>query len=463
MVIDITDTNNNEFAALLDQYDFSLPERGQILEGIVLDIKPDEILIDVGLKRDAIVTRKDLSFLDEKVKNRIVLGEKILIYVLQPRNNDGDLIVSINKALELEDWREMEDKLNKSEVLEAIVIDTNRGGIMVETGRLVGFVPQSHLISLPRFASQHELQDVKRQLVGTPLSLKVIEVDRRRNRLILSERNAKEEVQEARLSELAVGQTVTGRVVSLVDFGAFVDLGGVDGLIHISKLSHNHVNHPGEVVAVGDEVQVVIDSIDPEKRRISLDRAALLPDPWDSIRDEYEEGQLIQTTVTNVVDFGVFAQLPNGLQGLIHISEMSMFGTQNPRDVLSQGDEVLARIVSIDPKEQRIALSIDKVSVDEQEDWMHARKGDEDEEFEGGEGEEFVDEFDADEEPAAEMETEVEETDFVEEVEAELEETEAAIEELPVDEVEDIIEETEAEAVAEELEEDNIATATAIE
>lgn len=374
---DVTITDDMTFAEMIAAYDYDEPQRGQILKGIVLEVGSDEILVDVGLKRDAIVTRKDLNFLDDELKERIQPGMDILTYVLQPRNDDGELIVSINKALELEDWQNAQNALDTDSIIEGTVVDTNRGGLLVRYGRLNGFVPQSHIVSLPRFASQDEMEDAKRKLIMTKLPLKFIEIDRRRNRLILSERVARVQAEQTRISELHEGQRVKGRVVSIVDFGAFVDLGGVDGLIHISKLAHNHVSHPGEVVAVGDEVEVVIDSIDEEKNRISLDRTAVLANPWDSVADEYSVGDLIQGLVTNVVDFGVFVQLPNGLQGLVHLSRMEMFGSSNPRDMLREGDALLVRIVSLEPDRQRIGLSIDDVTVNEQEAWMRVRQDEE--------------------------------------------------------------------------------------
>jgi small subunit ribosomal protein S1 len=362
------------FAELLDEYAYDAPHRGQILEGIVLEVRQDEILVDVGLKRDALVTRRDISLLDDDIRQKITVGQEVLTYVLQPSNEYGELIVSINKALELEDWRQAEELKAESAVIEAEVIGSNRGGVLVRFDRLTGFVPQSHIISLPRFTSDEELIHAKKDLIGQQLPLKFIEIDRQRNRLILSERDARAEARESRMSELHEGQQITGRVVSIVDFGVFVDIGGVDGLIHISKLDHRHVHHPGEVLAVGDEVEVLVDSIDEADHRISLNRAALLPDPWNTVEQEYSVGDLIQGVVTNVVDFGAFVQLPNGLQGLVHVSRMSTFGVSSPRDLLRERDTVLARIGSIEPDRQRIGLSMDDVSVEEQETWMYNRQ-----------------------------------------------------------------------------------------
>jgi small subunit ribosomal protein S1 len=318
-------------------------------------------------------------------------------------------------------------------------------------------VPQSHIISLPRFTSSDELEEAKRGLVGDSLLLKFIEIDRKRNRLILSERDARAQAQQSRISELEVGMKVTGRVVSIVKFGAFVDIGGVDGLIHISKLDHRHINHPGEVVAVGDEVEVIIDSIEEDQQRISLNRVALLPNPWDEVMSEYNIGDLIQGMVSNVVDFGAFIQLPNGLQGLVHVSKMSSFGTSNPRNIVREGDVALVRIISIEPQEQRIGLSMDDVTIDEQEEWMHAR-GDEntettDEPYVVEIGDEDATDFESVD--AVEDEAEVTEdiNDSVEEVVDAVEDAAEAIEEDVVEATEEVVDaiEDETEAIEEDV------------
>lgn len=363
-----------DFAQLLDEYDFEQPYRGQILEGVILEVNGDEVLVDVGLKRDAIVPRKDLSMLTEAMRQKLEQGARVMAYVLQPSNADGDLIVSINKAMELEDWENARQAMETGGLVGAEVVNANRGGLLVQYGRLSGFVPQSHVVSLPRFASDYELEQAKQDIIGRELTLKFIEIDRRRNRLILSEREARADAEQTRMEALAEGQRIKGQVVSIVKFGAFVDLGGVDGLIHISKLDHQHVNHPGEVVSIGDEVEVLIEEIDRDKNRISLNRVALLPDPWRDIEENFTVGDLIEGVVTNVVDFGAFVQLPNNLQGLVHISKMSMFGSTNPHDLLREGDEVLVRIISIEPERQRIGLSIDDVAIEEQEQWLHNRR-----------------------------------------------------------------------------------------
>ncbi|MEO0597031.1 MAG: S1 RNA-binding domain-containing protein [Chloroflexota bacterium] len=326
------------------------------------------------LGHGAVVTRKDLDRLSEEVIGRLQPGKEIQTYVLQPYSGDGELIVSINKALELEDWRNAQILMEADEVTDALVVDTNKGGLLVRFGRLTGFVPNSHIESVPPATSQGRMREIKDNLIGTKLGLKVIQVETKRNRLILSERAARRAARSERLKEIEVGQVILGRVVNLTDFGAFVDIGGVDGMIHISNIDHRHVNHPSDVLAVGDEVEVRVDSIDVERERIALNRKAILPDPWRSFTDTYEVGQLMEGVVTNVVDFGVFVAAPGGAQGLVHTSRMETLGASTPRDMFREGDDVLVRIVGIDPEQQHIELSIDDVSVDEQQEWMYRKR-----------------------------------------------------------------------------------------
>ena len=241
-------------------------------------------------------------------------------------------------------------------------------------GRLTGFVPNSHIESVPPAASAGQMRDIKDQLIGSKLQLKVIQVETKRNRLILSERAARRAARSERLQEIEIGQELMGRVVNLTDFGAFVDIGGVDGMIHISNIDHRHVNHPGDVLAVGDEVLVRVDSIDMERERIALNRKAVLPDPWDTFMEAYNAGDLLEGVVTNVVDFGVFVAAPGGAQGLVHTSRMESLGASTPRDMFREGDAVLVRIVGINTDQQHIELSIDDVTMEEQEAWMFRRR-----------------------------------------------------------------------------------------
>lgn len=366
----------NEFEALLDEYNYASPYRGQILNGVIIRADDHEIMLDVGLKRDAFVPRTDIDRLDSDVLDTLVPGTSVKAYVMQPNNNDGDLIVSINKGLELEDWETAQTQFDDTDIVSVTIVGTNRGGLLARYKRLTGFIPMSQLVSISRFTSDDEMNEAKVHLINRKLEVKIIEVDRVRNRLIFSERAAQMQIQRVRMNQLDVGMDVEGRVVGLVDFGAFVDIGGVDGLVHISKLDHRFVDHPGEVLAIGDVVQVRIESIDEKNDRISLNRKVLLPDPWETLEKNYKEGDILTVSVTNIVDFGAFVSMPNGLQALVHVSNMQSLDTQNLRNVLREGDELLAKIISIDVGRQRIGLSLDNVSAEQQEAWMYDRHED---------------------------------------------------------------------------------------
>lgn len=368
------ENENLSFEDLLNSYMYESPTRGQILGGIILEAKHDQIILDVGLKRDAIVTRKDLERLSEEVISKLEPGKEVQTYVLQPYNGDGELIVSINKALELEDWSIANKLMEADEITEARVIDGNKGGLLVRFGRLTGFVPNSHIESVPPATSTGRMREIKDELVGKTLQLKVIQVETKRNRLILSERAARRAARSERLAEIEIGQVLLGRVVNLTDFGAFVDIGGVDGMIHISNIDHRHVNHPSDILSVGDEIEVRVDSVDIERERIALNRKAILPDPWKSFIAKYEAGQLMEGVVTNVVDFGVFVAAPGGAQGLVHTSRMESLGASTPRDMFREGDDVLVRIVGVNTEQQHIELSIDDVTLEEQQAWMFRKR-----------------------------------------------------------------------------------------
>lgn len=356
------------FGELLDAYDFDLPRRGQVLRGTVVQSTSDAIILDVGLKHDAIVPRDDLEKLDPATLETIQPGVEVSVQVVNPQNQSGEMIVSIYRAMSQDDWERARVLMESADTVEVEVVDVNRGGLLVQFGRLRGFVPQSLTGSGGRTGANRP----KRGLVGKPMQVKVIEVNQQRNRLVFSEKAARDEQRRSQIENLKVGDTVSGRVVSLVDYGAFIDIGGVDGLVHISKLDWQHVSHPREILSVGDEVEVQIDDIDLERERISLNRKVLLPSPWESVTQRYKQGNLMTGTVTNIVDFGVFVELEPTVEGLVHVSEMSNFGT-DPRKLVRKGDQIPVKVISIDPTRQRIGLSMDRVTSEEQREWLAAR------------------------------------------------------------------------------------------
>jgi small subunit ribosomal protein S1 len=359
-----------------------------------------------------------------------------------PRRS-GELVVSVSKGLAQEDWDKAEVLLEEGEETELKVIGRNRGGLVVEFGYLEGFVPNSHLPNARRMQPTSDLNETKNDMVGDKMLLKVIEVDRNRNRLILSARAAEKERRMRRLQELEEGSVVTGMVVNLTDFGAFVALDGVDGLVHKSELSWDNVEEPSSVVSVGDKIDVKVKDVDVERERISLSLRALQPSPWDEIEDKYNEGDLVEGMVSNVVNFGAFITLPEGIEGLIHSSEMEIIGPGTPQDVVQVGDDVLVRIVSIEPDRHRMALSMKRVTYDEQLEWMENRATEQEIEVEAPEEEGEEEQPEA--ELAEQTEAEAEASEETEEPQAEVE-VEAEVEAVVDDEAEA---ETEAQAEAE--------------
>lgn len=360
------------FEAALDSYDYENPQRGQILEGEIIQIDEDSVLVDIGAKRDAIVPRKDLDRLDDELRDSISQGDQIPVYVMRTGRVGGDLLVSINRGLEQEDWTHAREMLDSGDAMNLPIVGQNRGGLVVQFGRLRGFVPNSHVPELRRDGDD-DLRDQKEDLIGEELVVKVIEVNQKRRRLVLSSRAARRERRLLRLKELAVGSVVSGKVVNLVDFGAFVDLGGVDGLVHISELDWTRVDHPSELLELGQEVEVKILDVDVERERISLSRKALKPNPWQSVSERYSAGSLAEGEITNVRDFGAFVMLPEGVEGLIHVSEIGLAGPGDPRDVVRPADKVLVRVVDIEPERERISLSLSRVSKEEQLSWLQEK------------------------------------------------------------------------------------------
>ena len=372
IIITKTQPNNvdNDFAELLEEYEQVRPQRGQIVQGEVLALTEDTVLLDVGAKRDAVVPNRELSNLNETFFDDLSIGDQIPVYVTSTSSYDDELLVSIEKGLEQQDWERAETYLAAGETLELEIIGYNKGGLLVEFGRLSGFVPNSMIPNLPRGMNKNEKQTTKAKMIGETLLTQVIEVSQSRKRLILSGRAAEKAQRKQRLHELGAGQKVVGTVSNVVDFGAFVDLDGVDGLIHVSRLSWEKVEHPSDVLQPGDEVEVLIKDVDLERERISLDRKALLPGPWDAFSEEFHPGDILEGTVESVRDYGAFVKLTDGITGLIHVSELLPGSSRKPEKVLDIGDRVLVRIIEIDKEQERVRLSMRRIPQDDLAHWI---------------------------------------------------------------------------------------------
>ena len=329
-------------------------EDGQVVSGTVVKIDKDEVLVDIGYKSEGVIPARELSIRHDVDPSQIVkFEEKVECLVLTKEDKDGRLILSMKRAKYERAWGTIEKKKENDEVVEGQVIEVVKGGLIVDIG-LRGFLPAS-LVELRRV---RDLQPY----VGQTLQAKIIELDKNRNNVVLSRRAFLEATQkEARdgfLSNLKVGDVREGRISSVVAFGAFVDLGGMDGLIHVSELSWNHVEHPGTEVKVGDPVTVKVLDIDYERERISLSRKQTQKDPWEVFASTHEVGQLVYGRVTKLVPFGGFVLVGEGIEGLVHISEMSTQHVESPEQVVAPGEELWVKIIDLDLARRRISLSI---------------------------------------------------------------------------------------------------------
>lgn len=353
---------------------FRVLEPGEIVKGVVASKRPGEILVDVGAKSEGIVDPKDLDNLDPEELAGIKIGDTIPVYVLSTQSDEEGhrIMLSLSRARIERDWDEAERLFKAGETIDSKVIGNNKGGLIVNFGQVRGFVPGSQLASASMGGPGRP--DRWNQLTGETLKLKIIEVDRNRNRLILSERAAAEETRKERekekekiLAELVEGDVRPGRVTSLANFGAFVDIGGIDGLIHLSELAWTHVSHPREVLKVGDEIDVYILNVDREQKRVALSLKRLEPEPWSQVFDYYEINQIVDAVITKLTNFGAFARIDDRIEGLIHISELSHKNITHPREVVAEGQEVRVRIIHIDPDRKRMGLSLK--DVESEEDW----------------------------------------------------------------------------------------------
>jgi len=329
-------------------------EDGDLVKGSVVKIDRDEVLLDIGYKSEGVIPVRELSIRNDVDPSEIVsLGEAVEALVLQKEDKEGRLILSKKRAQYERAWTDIEKIKDEDGIVSGPVIEVVKGGLIVDIG-LRGFLPAS-LVELRRV---RELQPY----VGQNIEAKIIELDRNRNNVVLSRRAWLEETQKEQrgdfLNNLKPGERRKGVISSVVNFGAFVDLGGMDGLIHVSELSWKHVEHPSSVVTVGDEVEVEVLDVDLDKERISLSLKNTQADPWQEFADSHQEGQLVYGRITKLVPFGAFVQVGDGIEGLVHISEMAAHHVDLPEQVVAPGEELWVKIIEIDLQRRRISLSI---------------------------------------------------------------------------------------------------------
>lgn len=363
---------------LAQEFAHVIPQHGETLEGTIVGINPAEIVVDIGCKSEGIVPARDLERMDPELLSELNVGDTVYVYVVRGQDASGNTVLSLSRALLETDWQKASEMFESQEVFEGTVTSCNRGGVIVRVGRVRGFVPASQIASVRLGRTDTDEERVERlgELVGKNLMFKIIELDRRRNRLILSERAAmrewRQDQKDRLLDDLHEGEVRKGIVSSLCDFGAFVDLGGADGLVHLSELSWTRVSHPREVLKIGQEVEVYVLGVDHERKRIALSLKRLKAEPWSTVESRYEIGQLVHATVTKITDFGAFARLDEEIEGLIHISELSEDRINHPSEVVHEGQELELRIIRIDAARQRMGLSLRRVNDDqyfEDYDW----------------------------------------------------------------------------------------------
>jgi small subunit ribosomal protein S1 len=344
----------------IPNYDLTIPlfDEGDVVTGRVVRVDKDEVLVDIGYKSEGVIPLSELSIRKSvNVDEEVSLGEMVDALVMQKEDQDGRLILSKKRARFEKAWKRIEAASAAGETVEGTVIEVVKGGLILDLG-VRGFLPAS-LVDIRR------VQDLDEYL-GRKLECKVIELNRSRNNVVLSRRavleDERREIRQKILDELQPGQVVEGVISNIVDFGAFVDLEGIDGLIHISELSWSHVNHPSEVLQIGEKVRVKVLDIDRDRQRISLGLKQTQADPWQSVIDSYRVDDVVPGRVTKVVTFGAFVEIHPGVEGLVHISELAAHHVENPREVVNQGDELNVRIIEIDADRRRLSLSLKRVS-----------------------------------------------------------------------------------------------------
>ncbi len=360
--------NNQTMESLLNEQEMNvdLPQPGEIRIGMIASISPSQILVSIGAKSEGVVSGRELDQLSAEEREALKVGEEVHVYVINPEDENGNVVLSLKRAQEQISWENVEKLVAGDTVIDSKVIGFNKGGLIAAVEGLRGFVPSSQISAMRRSQSSGDTPEQRWQkMIGQPISVRVIEVDRERRRLILSERAASTEsrqsIKERVIDELEEGKVYTGRVTSLANFGAFININGADGLVHLSELSWDHIEHPREVLEVGQEVQVKVINVDREKKRIGLSVRALQNDPWRSRVEKYSVGQLVEGIITRLTKFGAFARLEGDIEGLIHISEIAEHRIEHPKEVLKEGEVKSLRVIRIDPDQHRIGLSLRKV------------------------------------------------------------------------------------------------------
>ena len=353
--------------------------RGDIVEGVVVSSDSDGLIVNIGQKSEALIPVNEMRNLDQNDMEVPQVGESVTAIVVKNESHKSPTLLSIDKSLGERGWQDLQDNMDQGISVEGIITGFNKGGLVVEVLGIQGFVPVSQLVTVPRdicksFDTQDDqnyqtdlvdIEKKKKENLGKTLTLKPIEVTRPKNRAILSEREAakvqREKQKSEIISQLSIGEVKQGNIIGISSFGAFVDLGGADGLVHISELSWNTVKHPEDVVKIGQEVDVYILNVDKENNKIALSIKRLTPEPWETVSQNYKSGDIVQATITKITNFGAFAKIEDTVEGLIHISELTNEQISHPNEIVEEGQVINVKILRIEADRKRIGLSVSKI------------------------------------------------------------------------------------------------------
>jgi len=347
---------------LAESEDFRTPQRGEIVEGVIMGWDRDGALVDIGAKSEGVILRHEMQSLGSNAESQLQPNDKVMVFIVHPETADGQIVLSLDKARGEQGWLTLQDRFESGETFDAEVSGFNKGGLLVNVEGVNAFVPLSQVVGVKPDRNREDGDSGLSEVVGKSLRLKVIEINRRRNRVILSERAALQEwrmqQKERLIEELHEGDIRRGRISSVRNFGVFVDLGGADGLAHLSELSWDRDKSPSDLFKVGDEVDVYITKIDAENKKIALSLRRANPEKWESVVSKYAEGQVVTGLVTKLVTFGAFARIEGPVEGLIHVSELVDRRIGHPRDVVREGDLLPLKIVRIEHDRHRLGLSL---------------------------------------------------------------------------------------------------------
>ena len=364
------DNSQQDMQQLLEEMDFKVLRRGEVVEGSIMRVDSDGLFLDIGHKEEGFVPMGEMKTIDRDELAKLSEGDSLIAFVMRPDSQDGP-ILSVDRARGEEGWREIQKFMEQDQPVEGVIVGFNRGGCILEVANVQGFVPMSQLITISRDVFKQDSSEssdprsddlIGKDLVGNTLKVKVLEVNRSRNRAIFSERSALQEQRDEQkavlIEKLEEGEVRKGVVTGISNFGAFVDLGGADGLIHISEMSWSMVESPEDLVKVGEELDVYVLRIDRETMKIALSLRRLQPEPWETIFERYQVGDVVDATVTKIANFGAFARLEDSIEGLIHITELSDAVITNPNEVVNEGQGIKVKILKIEMDRKRLGLSL---------------------------------------------------------------------------------------------------------